>query len=108
MTEPRKELERIMSKHVAEMKERSKRPSWGTSPINPRQREFIYARLVISAHTELTATCLWEEHHLGDFWSGACGASWIFTNGGPTDNQMTYCPQCGRRVVLPESQENDD
>jgi len=28
--------------------------------------------------------------------AGSCGALWTFTEGGPTDNNMKFCPECGR------------
>lgn len=33
-------------------------------------------------------------------WQTACGALWQFTDGGPTENLMTYCHHCGSKVAL--------
>lgn len=33
-------------------------------------------------------------------WEGACGAEWLFPEGGPSENSMKHCPNCGKRVQL--------
>jgi hypothetical protein len=46
----------------------------------------------------VTRQCQWEQidnEHMPDTWQGACGAVWTFTDGGPKDNDQTYCPKCG-------------
>ena len=44
-------------------------------------------------------------------WEGSCGAAWTFNDGGPVDNNMNYCPECGGKVILPpapaEESENE-
>ena len=47
--------------------------------------------------------CVWtcdDDVHMPDTWDGECGAKWSFIDGGPKDNEMNYCPQCGGKVVV--------
>lgn len=41
-------------------------------------------------------------------WDGACGAKWTFTEGGPVDNEMRFCPECGGHVVLAAAQSQEE
>ena len=48
------------------------------------------------------ATCTWTKSadpHAPDTFDATCGAVWTFTDGGPTDNDMHFCPKCGNKVV---------
>lgn len=57
------------------------------------------------------AACTWTYSEDWDGrieWNGACGASWQFEDGGPVENEMSYCPTCGKRlVVLPTPPEQE-
>ena len=33
-------------------------------------------------------------------WEGQCGAAWQFTDDGPVENEMRFCPGCGRAVAI--------
>lgn len=35
-----------------------------------------------------------------DAWDGSCGAKWCFTDGGPVENKMRFCPECGGPVKV--------
>lgn len=57
------------------------------------------------------ATCTWTYDNDPDmpFWSAACGLAWCTEDGTLADNEVLYCPKCGKRVlevVPPEA--NDD
>jgi hypothetical protein len=39
--------------------------------------------------------CSWSIDAEGT-WSGTCGAEWCFNDGGPDDNKMRFCPECGK------------
>jgi len=42
--------------------------------------------------------CTWIE--TPEYWEcDACGLSWVFADGGPAENEMRYCPGCGRRLL---------
>lgn len=73
------------------------------------------AALAISLYQELQqareATCAWTKNE-DDWdraeWVGDCGATWVFEEGGPVENEMGYCPNCGKRlVVLPTPPEQE-
>jgi hypothetical protein len=47
----------------------------------------------------MTESCKWtqvDEMHTPDTWQADCGAMWTFTDGGPKDNDMNFCPKCGK------------
>ena len=37
----------------------------------------------------------WEQ----DYWETACGEAFCFTDGGPSDNRMRFCPYCGGELI---------
>lgn len=42
-------------------------------------------------------TCLWS---LEDgVWRGVCGVQWCLNEGTPKDNEMNYCPECGKKII---------
>jgi hypothetical protein len=46
--------------------------------------------------------CTWKQHddfEMPDTWEADCGAIWTFTEGGPKDNDMHYCPKCGKPAI---------
>jgi hypothetical protein len=44
-------------------------------------------------------TCEYSEDD-DETWScSECPTNWTFTDGGPEDNRVNYCPECGRKVV---------
>jgi hypothetical protein len=46
------------------------------------------------------AECLWTYDDDADKWDTDCGEAWTFGMGGPTENRMTYCHGCGKRVKV--------
>lgn len=45
--------------------------------------------------------CQWRQADtisMPDTWEADCGAAWTFTDGGPKDNSMKFCPQCGHSL----------
>jgi len=71
-------------------------------PIGTHQ---LYLRPQASA---AVPDCEWsadgDDLDMPDTWDGACGARWTFTDGGPAENTMSFCPQCGGRVHVGDSQ----
>ena len=57
------------------------------------------------------ATCTWTEDDDTDnsIWDTACGEAFVFTDGGPEDNDIRFCCYCGKKLVAvhyePESEE---
>ena len=49
------------------------------------------------------AVCEWTQdtqYENGDTYYSACGKAWVFNDGGPTDNRVSYCHHCGKKVQL--------
>ncbi len=54
------------------------------------------------AEQEPKHPCIWtqsEDPHMPDTWESDCGAVWTFTEGGPKDNDMKFCPNCGKPTI---------
>ena len=45
-------------------------------------------------------TCKWVQDEYNSSWNGSCGIKWNFTNDGPTENKVNYCPRCGKKVEV--------
>jgi rRNA maturation endonuclease Nob1 len=41
-------------------------------------------------------------------WEGECGACWYFDEGTPKENDVRFCPKCGKPIVEVKYQEDDD
>ena len=57
-------------------------------------------RAAITAYREASgeASCTWTSDE--DLWEGACGVAWTFIDGGPEENHVRYCPECGGKLVI--------
>ena len=47
--------------------------------------------------------CEWsidDDDQCGDRWQASCGADWVFPEGGPAENKMKFCPECGKSLTL--------
>ncbi len=42
--------------------------------------------------------CFWKYDDIDDAWSGSCGNYWCFSEGTPEENEVNFCPKCGKRV----------
>ena len=47
--------------------------------------------------------CTWTYHPDGpglwcDYWETGCGNEFEMVDGSPTDNDMKFCPYCGKRL----------
>jgi hypothetical protein len=53
--------------------------------------------------------CVWSRYDEdGDTWQGSCGIAWtMIDDGTPRENEMVYCPKCGKRIVEPDPEEAD-
>ena len=57
--------------------------------------------------------CVWSIHdEEANAWEGDCGLVWFFEVGGAKENEMNFCPKCGRHLVQREQDsaptESDD
>lgn len=51
----------------------------------------------------LERTCTWtncDDDYMPGTWDGSCGAKWTFTEDGPAENSMKFCPECGGKVAI--------
>lgn len=55
-----------------------------------------YQSLVADARRK---DCVWTSDGDDSPWDGTCGVAWMFIDGGPEENQMAYCPQCGGKLT---------
>ena len=55
----------------------------------------------------VSSACEWQlsDEFEGDTWDGQCGAKWTFTEAGPDENDMHYCPSCGGKLTIRAAQE---
>jgi hypothetical protein len=47
------------------------------------------------------APCTWTKSadpHMPDTYHATCGVVWTFTDGGPAENDVRFCPGCGNKV----------
>jgi len=57
----------------------------------------------------MSKACEWQEPETvteidWNIWGTSCGNTHQFEDGGPEENKYRFCPYCGRRVVVIESE----
>ena len=69
-----------------------------------------HANLVQAAVAEYNSRCVWTQQgdEYGDVWDASCGKAWVFDEGGPSENEVTFCPFCGRRIAIAVIQADDE
>lgn len=50
-------------------------------------------KLELMGHSQ--ENCTWEEDADG-VWHGPCGISWVLEADTPSENEMNFCPKCGK------------
>ena len=43
--------------------------------------------------------CKWTEDSSGEYWESACGETWTFLDGGPSENNARFCHGCGKTIT---------
>ncbi len=56
-----------------------------------------------AAERDARRECLWVNDDDCEVWEGSCGVAWTFIDGGPIENQMKRCPQCGGHLTLDDA-----
>lgn len=53
--------------------------------------------------------CEWKEDPIDFNWWASCGEAFCFSEDGPEENHMRFCPYCGRTLkAIPVPEWNDD
>ncbi len=42
--------------------------------------------------------CVWKEEPNGEYWESACGETWTFIDGNPSENKARFCHGCGKPI----------
>lgn len=70
-----------------------------------KQAEFILAALAATPEYQALVKdaerkeCFWTSDGDDSPWEGSCGVAWIFIDGGPIENEVKYCPNCGGKLT---------
>ena len=58
---------------------------------------------IAELETQKTQRCQWnkDEYAYSNLWSGSCGIEYELISDTPSDNDMIYCPRCGKKIVMP-------
>lgn len=69
-------------------------------PVGARlQPDRLYAAFMAgAAAAENLSPCIWTSDPIDGGWDAACGDKHWLTDGTPADNNMRFCPYCGRRL----------
>jgi hypothetical protein len=57
------------------------------------------------------APCTWTQSpdpHMPDTFNATCGVVWTFTDGGPAENDVRFCPGCGAAVSVAAPEPEED
>ena len=57
------------------------------------------------------APCTWTklpDPHMPDTFNATCGVVWTFTDGGPAENDVRFCPGCGAAVSVADPEPEED
>lgn len=78
--------------------------------VEQELRELVKHSAPAPDEREIAApTCEWftDDEWDGDNWESECGASWTFPDGGPAENAMKFCPECGSKIRLRAGKEGE-
>jgi hypothetical protein len=85
----------------------------GGDPDGAAQADAELARLTLTDQPS-AILCEWSQDDWeAGTWSAGCGLVWCFEDGGPTENEMKFCPGCGHGLVAtpykdPPDEDEDD
>lgn len=68
--------------------------------MTKRGRSLRASRPPVPSVVEVPSECGWSRDEWSETWSAGCGAEWVFPDGGPVENDMKFCPSCGKPVIL--------
>lgn len=67
----------------------------------------VYAKAGQRIEAERLTECHWFQDEDGP-WEGSCGACWNLEADGPIENEMNFCPKCGKPIHVVESEPESD
>lgn len=68
--------------------------------IIPQSDAQLLAHFSLALFDKEHRKCKWSEDAEDYFWVSSCGLQWQFMDDGPKENDMTYCPKCGGRLIV--------
>ena len=80
-------------------------PGVTTTTLHPELYRANWEALHGKEHTPPAAqptTCTWTQStdpNMPDTYHSPCGVAWTFTEGGPVENDMHFCPKCGNHIT---------
>ena len=83
--------------------------AWADNGVHPKNitteslkvlsAEVKRLRNLLDAKDKPSVPCEWSFN--GDtHWTAPCGITWMFDDGGPIENEVHFCPNCGKHVEV--------
>ena len=95
-SEPRSEDDLVLLDHVIALLKPTVEPEPPT--LEPCAHELDYHNCAECVGPKVEPEpCVWREDEDG-IWETSCGASWVFTDGSPSENNTKFCHNCGHPV----------
>ena len=99
----------ILSEEIGELAEAMLHTEFGGHASGMERTELVHVAAVAvqwlecmerrKANGTQVITCEWQSDPDG-IWSTQCGKDWVFEAGGPVENEMRYCPICGKVLFI--------
>jgi hypothetical protein len=61
---------------------------------------YIPDAALAQAPQKVAETCAWTHDESEYSWDSACGSKWGFVDGGPIENGMKFCHNCGKPLKV--------
>ena len=73
---------------------------WGYPPYGEKHKAVMAKQIVESLSLPgVSGSCEWGLEPTMEYWDTQCGKQYVISNEGtPKDNEMEYCPFCGKRI----------
>jgi hypothetical protein len=78
----------------------------GPTTIRTRYRLEVGTKLYTTPPAAQPILCTWTKSNdpsMPDTFDSNCGVVWTFTDGGPGENNVRFCPGCGGKLVEGQS-----
>ncbi|MBK9497394.1 MAG: hypothetical protein IPO08_23310 [Xanthomonadales bacterium] len=64
--------------------------------INMMRRELSEALTAVKPKAPNVCKWIYRDDPDRGFWEGSCGITWMFPDGNPKENDVHFCPKCGK------------